>query len=150
MGDYLSADDVQMLTGRVIPTFAINVSPDITRAALDSKNAWVLKANRAGKSQGIYFGDDVTQKQWESMVTSEAAPSYVLQPKITPFSLHLPEFHEIRSEDRDLAMVGTILQLNGEFGAGMFRASAGKKLNGMNRVFTIPPALATPQSEEFV
>ena len=151
MSDYLSADDVQMLTGRVIPTFAINVSPDIVKAALDSKNAWVLKANRAGKSQGIYFGDDVSQERWESMVTSEASSFYVLQPKITPFSLHLPEFREIGSGDRELAMVGTILQLNGEFlGAGMFRASAGKKLNGMNRVFTIPSALATPQSEEFV
>ncbi len=136
LADYLEAEQIELLTKHVAPTYVLSQAMPQVEEALEDPKAWLLKPNLLGKGEGILFGGKVSAKQWRDALTDPAHQDYVLQKLVVQkrfpilHQLLPPHTQESAPESIEMNVVGTLLCLDDNFfGPGIYRASSGDIVN---------------------
>lgn len=121
----LNAEEKELLSAYLVPTYTYGLRPDLFDQARRHPEAWILKAVRFGKSEGIYSGQTTGERDWEVLFSSGQAREMVLQPLVDQarFSgmISGPQGKEMRQD----FVAGTLLYMDDTFyGPGIYRASS--------------------------
>ncbi len=134
LSDYLEAEQIELLTRHIAPTYVISQAAQQVEEALAKPNEWLLKPNLFGKGEGILFGGNMSALQWRSALSNQAHQHYVLQKVVV--QKRFPILQQQISgpvsgpENIEMNVVGTLLCLDDNFfGPGIYRASSGDIVN---------------------
>jgi hypothetical protein len=95
------------------------------------RNGYILKPIRSGKGDGIVFGDDVTQKEWISLLTKLSATEVPLDEACVVQRRIVPREYDLLLKASEgmvrYPLVGTYHVINKKLlGLGIWRASGGR------------------------
>ena len=117
----LSANEREILTAFLVPTYTLPEHPEQFEEARKNKTAWILKSIRFGKSEGIYAGCVTAPQLWEELFSSGRVKELVLQPMIRQSRFK----GTIGAEIREDYVAGTFLYFDDQYyGPGIYRASS--------------------------
>jgi len=127
--DYLTAEDVETLHQRVVPTYVVGLNKEALAMARQRREEWILKPNLFGKGEGIVMGRSVSPEAWQAALDA-AHPHYVLQPYVEQRRFDI--LTDAGGEEQSVSMkvVGLLPAFNDRFlGPGIYRASQGDIVN---------------------
>ncbi|CAN5658963.1 MAG: hypothetical protein ACR2HP_09265 [Ilumatobacteraceae bacterium] len=129
MADLLDADDVELLSRHVIPTFNA-ADPRIAGPLREDPSSWVLKRNSSGRGIDLLVGRACDPAAWRCAVEHQA-DDRTAQRFVEQLVLSMPAIDDAGElVDRAVHVVGLLPGFDGEpFGPGLFRASAESVIN---------------------
>lgn len=117
----LSPAQAEGLQPYLIPTYTRAQRPDVWEEAYRSREDWVLKHCRLGKSEQVYAGCVTDEAAWKALFDRPEIGDMVLQPFIRQRKIH----STIGSTAYHDFVVGTLLCFDEAFfGPGLFRTSS--------------------------
>lgn len=119
---YISAEECEILTNFIIPTFTSNQLPLIKDEIFSAPKKWVFKPFGAGKGEGIIFGKDLNKDDLKQFISSKNVNNFAFQHFFKPFKLEMLNRHH---ESENMNLVSMMQGFNDQiFGFGFFRASS--------------------------
>lgn len=118
----LTPDERDLLLDFTFPTYIYTLHKEMFDTARVSREGWILKPYRAGKSEGVVAGCLASLEQWDSLFQTGIAENCILQPMQKQWLFSGAVGHEIRTDN---CLTGTLLFFDDDFfGPAMYRASS--------------------------
>lgn len=129
MADLLDADDVELLSRHIIPTFNA-ADPRVAGPLREDPSSWVLKRNSSGRGIDLLVGRACDSAAWRCAAERQA-DDRTAQRFVEQLVLSMPAVDdEGELIDRAVHVVGLLPGFDGEpLGPGLFRASAESVIN---------------------
>jgi hypothetical protein len=117
----LSEEERALFSRYICRTYGYHNIPISMSEICQQKDEWVMKHPTLGKSKEVYPGLLSQQKDWEDLLSSDRAKSYVFQEWIEQKRFKI----QIGQDVFDDYVTGTLLFMNGQYyGPGVFRTSS--------------------------
>lgn len=118
----LTKEEQALLAEFTFPTYVYQSHEEQFETARFSREEWILKPYRAGKSEGVVAGCLTSADEWEQLFKSGIAQRGILQPMQQQWKFSGAVGDEIRIDN---SLTGTLLYFDNEyFGPAMYRASS--------------------------
>lgn len=127
----------------LIDTYRCDFEPERIQSALINKDEWILKHISLGRSREIFAGLEVTQDEWESLLSTSDLSKFVLQKWVPQRTF----CGTVKGTQHNDYLTGTLLYFDEAFfGLGLFRSSSHIVANKVDNRNIFPLILNDPQS----
>lgn len=118
----LTLEEQTLLAEFTFPTYVYQSNREKFEVARFSREGWILKPYRAGKSEGVVAGCLTSAERWDKLFRSGAVVNCILQPMQRQWKFSGAVGEEVRNDN---SLTGTLLYFDNEyFGPAMYRASS--------------------------
>lgn len=122
LSEVLTSEEQALLGEFTFPTYIYGQHPEQFEEACLSREGWILKPFRAGKSEGVMAGCLASSKEWDTLFQMGKVKNCILQPMMEQRRFNGQVGEEIRTDN---CLTGTLLYFDDQyFGPAMYRASS--------------------------
>lgn len=139
VNQFACSEDLEILMPHLIETYDVGQGKILDRLNVKrNREQWVLKHALKGKSQQVYIGHRVSDKDWGDACDKAAFDNFVLQRKVKqkPFHIYIPYLGSVTT-----TLEGMLLGFDGKFlSEGIYRGKFNDPTRLCEGFLFVPPA----------